>query len=190
VSGQIVVQMHGDPGSGKSALARAIGRMLPAIVIDKDAISSPLLAAGLDAPAAGAAAYEIVRELAADFLNDGHSVIRDSPCAWPAIEERGRALAARAGASWAMIETTCPGPILDARLVQRTPRLSQPKARQAWYDRPGTYRPSCQRLVLDSTLPVEQLTVEAIRYLQGIRGSSAQRRLHASAAGVGRAGLS
>ncbi len=190
MSGQVVVQMHGDPGSGKSVLARAIGRALPAVVIDKDAISSPLLATGVDAPAAGAAAYEIMRELAADFLADGYSVIFDSPCAWPAIEERGRALAARAGASWAMIETNCPSPIIDARLVQRTARLSQPKARQAWYDRPGTYRPSCERLVLDSTRPVEQLAAEAVRYLRSIRVSSAEPRLHASVAEDGRAGLS
>lgn len=190
MSGQIVVQMHGDPGSGKSVLARAIGRELPGVVIDKDAISSPLLAAGVDAPAAGGAAYEIMRELAAGFLDDGYSVILDSPCAWPAIEEQGRSLAARAGASWVMIETSCPDPVIDARLAQRTARLSQPKARQAWYDRPGTYRPSCQRLLLDSTRPVEQLTAEAVQYLRSVRGSGAQPRLHASAASDGQAGLS
>ena len=32
--------MHGDPGSGKSTLARALGRTLPAVVIDKDVIAS------------------------------------------------------------------------------------------------------------------------------------------------------
>ncbi len=168
----ILVQMHGDPGSGKSTLARAIGRLLPAVVLDKDAISSANLRAGIEPSVAGAAAYEAMRELGADLLAAGHSVIFDSPCAWPMIEERGRALAARFGVVWAMVETACSDPVIDERLGRRSARESQPTVRADWYGRPGTYRPSCERLVLDSTRPVGELAIEGVAYLRTLSAGS------------------
>lgn len=161
----LLVQMHGDPGSGKSTLAKAIGVALPAIVIDKDAIKSPMMNGGIAAQLAGGVAHDILRELAADFIEAGHSVVMDSPCGWPIIEERGRALAARVGVPWFMIELTCPFDVIDARLASRTARLSNPTTRQDWEARPGTYRPSCERLVLDGTRPIEDLVQEALVYL-------------------------
>ena len=168
----LLVQMHGDPGSGKSTLARAIGRLLPAVVLDKDAISSANLRAGIEPSLAGRAAYEVLRELGADLLAAGQSVIFDSPCAWPMIEERGRALAARFGVVWAMIETACPEQVIDDRLRTRSARESQPIARADWYARPGSYRPSCERLVLDSTRPVSGMAAEAVAYLRTLSAGS------------------
>lgn len=165
----MLVQMHGDPGSGKSTLAKAIGRALPAIVIDKDAIKSPMLEGGIDGQLAGGVAHDILRELAADFIEAGHSVVMDSPCGWPIIEERGRALAARLSVPWLMVELTCPADVIDARLASRVTRLSNPTTRQNWDARPGTYRPSCERLVLDGTMPTEDLVEEALLYLRAER---------------------
>ncbi len=168
----ILVQMHGDPGSGKSTLARAIGRLLPAIVLDKDALSSANIRAGVDPSLAGPAAYEAMRELGADLLAAGHNVIFDSACAWPIIEERGRALAARFGVVWAMIETACPDAVIDERLGSRSGRESQPAARTSLYARPGTCRPSCERLVLDSTRPAGELAIDAVIYLRTLSEGS------------------
>ncbi len=42
----IVVQMHGEPGSGKSMLARALGESMGAVVVDKDGIGAALMAEG------------------------------------------------------------------------------------------------------------------------------------------------
>jgi len=162
----MLIQMHGDPGSGKSTLAKAIGRRSPAMVIDKDAIKSALLHSGIEEATAGAAAYEVLRELAADFLEAGHSVVMDSPCGWPIIEERGRALAARLGVPWLMVEVTCPVEVIDARLANRTARRSNPTMRQDWNARPGTYQPTCERLVLDGTRPIEELVEQALAYLR------------------------
>lgn len=165
---RLLIQMHGNPGSGKSTFAKALGRSSPAIVIDKDAVKSPLLRNGIADAMAGGAAYEVVRELAADFLEAGHSVVMDSPCGWPGIEERGHALAARLGVPWLMIEVTCPVEVIDERLATRTARLSNPTQRQDWDARPGTYRPSCERLVLDGTKPVEEIVREALKYLHDV----------------------
>ncbi len=161
----MVIQMHGDPGSGKSTLARAIGQALPAIVIDKDAIKSALMRSGVDDAIVGGAAHEVARELAADLLEAGHSVVMDSPCGWPIIEEKGRELAYSFGAPWKMIELTCPVDVIDHRLASRTARLSNPTQREDWDARPGTYRPSCERLIMDGTRPVHELVTNAIAYL-------------------------
>ena len=158
--------MHGDPGSGKSTLAREIGRRLPAIVIDKDTISSALLRSGVDRALVGPASYEAMRALAAELLEAGHSVVLDSPCGWPSIEENGRALAARFGVAWAMIETVCPDDELDRRLAVRSRLESQPVRREDWYARPGSARPGCERLTLDSMRPADEMADAAVAYLR------------------------
>jgi len=67
-----------------------------------------------------------------------------------------------------MVECACPDELLDQRLRERNGLPSQPTARQNWYLRPGSRRPTCERLVLDSTSSVEDLTAEALRYLRGL----------------------
>ena len=47
---QFLLQMAGMPGSGKSALARLIGRSTKAIVIDKDVLKTAALEAGARRP--------------------------------------------------------------------------------------------------------------------------------------------
>jgi predicted kinase len=161
----MVVQMHGEPGSGKSTLARAIGRELPALVIDKDSIASAMIRSGVAPLIASGAAYEAMRGLAADFLGAGHSVVLDSPCYWPQIEHEGRALAARFGADWAMVELQCPATEVERRLAARPAREGQPVNRDSIAPRPGMYNVSCERLVLDSARDIEEMAAEACHYL-------------------------
>lgn len=40
---KFLVQMAGSPGAGKSTLAAALGKALPAVVLDKDVVKSRLL---------------------------------------------------------------------------------------------------------------------------------------------------
>jgi predicted kinase len=154
--------MHGEPGSGKSTLARALGRALPAVVIDKDVIHSALLRAGVDPTVAGGASYESMRALARPLLEDGRSIIFDSPCFWPQIETDGRAIAADFGAPWMMIECVCPSDLVEHRLATRERLESNPLQRGAGAGRPGMYVPACERLALDTRRPVEELVAEAL----------------------------
>lgn len=161
--------MHGEPGSGKTTLAAALAPRIPALHLDKDVISSALIRGGIAADEQGPGAYEALRSLAESFLKQGHSVVLDSPCYWPGIEESGRAIAARFGIPWAMIECQSPAPVVELRLATRARLESNPTERGAGAGRPGMYSPTCERLILDTTRPVEHLAAEALEYLTGTR---------------------
>ncbi|MGB4861725.1 MAG: AAA family ATPase [Tepidiformaceae bacterium] len=160
----VLVQMHGHPGSGKSTVARALGRALPAVVIDKDVIASALIRHGIPYGEAGAPSYQVMYAQAERFLANGHSVVFDSPCFWPMIEQTTRRVAADAGADWAMVECRCPDELRDERLATRERLESNPEARDLGPLRPGMYHPDCKRLVLDTSRPVGELVAEALAY--------------------------
>ena len=164
----MVVQMHGEPGSGKSTSARAIGRALPAVVVDKDSIASVLLGAGMAPLVASGTAYDVMRSIGADLLAAGHHLVLDSPCYWPQIEEQGRALAARFGARWLMVECRCAADEVERRLATRGAKAGQPTTRDSVTPRPGMYAVSCERLVLDSSRPLEESVSEAVAYLRAL----------------------
>lgn len=163
----VFVQMHGVPGSGKSSLARALGAEIGAVVVDKDMLATGAIRAGVPISEAGKVAYEAAWLLLPSLLAQGFSVVHDSPCFWPSIEENGRRIAADAGARYGMIECVCEDTgELDRRLALR-PRLeSNPTVRGAGAGRPGMYEPACERLRLDTTLPVALLVDEAVTYLR------------------------
>jgi predicted kinase len=162
----LFVQMHGVPGSGKSTLARALGKEIGAVVVDKDLISTGAIRAGAPFGEAGKVAYEAAWLLLPSLLEQGLSVIHDSPCFWPSIEENGRRLAREAGASYHMIECAVADTgEIDRRLTSRDRLESNPAVRGAGAGRPGMYHPSCERLVLDCTRPVDELAREAAAYV-------------------------
>jgi predicted kinase len=162
------IQMHGEPGSGKSTLARALGAALPALVVDKDKIATGAMRAGVPFTQAGAVAYEALWLLLPSLLEQGHSVIHDSPCYWPNIEQQGRAIAARCTAGYAMIEVTCAPAVIEQRLASRVALESNPTKRVT-DQRPGMYRPSCPRLTVDGTRPLAELVEIAVGYIPGVR---------------------
>ena len=164
----VLVQMHGHPGSGKSALARELGRALPAVVIDKDVISSALLRSGVAREDAGRLSYQVMYAQAARFLRDGHSVVFDSPCFWPMIEQQTRRIAAAASASWCMVETQCPDEVRDTRLATRDRLESNPATRDLGPMQPGMYHPECERLVLDTSQSLGEVVALAEQYVMAL----------------------
>lgn len=163
----VLVQMHGDPGSGKTTLARELAQRLPAIHLDKDVIGSAILKARIPREVAGPAAYEVLWDMARALLGQGHSVIIDSPTFWPVIEQRGRGLARDTRVRYAMIETRCDDPDeLDRRLAARETLPTHPRERHDWLTVPGTAEPGRNRLILDSRQPIAALVDAALAYVR------------------------
>ncbi len=167
MSDRYLVQMHGEPGAGKSTLALEIGRALPAIVIDKDIVSSALVNGGMAPGSSGAAAWEVIWDVARSFIEQGYSVVADGPAGWPIIEQKGKGVARATGAAYRMIECVVEdAEEVSRRLATRKGLPTQPRSRFDWNSRPGAAEPSSDRLVLDGRRPVRDLAREAVAYIR------------------------
>lgn len=100
----LLVQMSGVPGSGKSTIAREIGRRTNAIVIDNDIIRSTALDNGLERQLAGRVSYATMQALARSLLSQGFSVVLDSPCRFQTFLDTGMQIAQDMGACYRYIE--------------------------------------------------------------------------------------
>ena len=171
---QFVVQMAGMPGSGKSRLARGIGAACKAVVLDKDVIKSAALNAGAEESLAAGLAYEVLFDLARSLLGMGQSVVLDSPAFYPQIVEKGRHLAANAGASYHIIECVCADREELARRLFAGERLrSQPRGLEQLVDPaslPGTAPIERPRLVVDTTRTEAECLRLALEYIGETRG--------------------
>jgi predicted kinase len=100
-------QLSGIPGAGKSFMAKKIAALFPAAILDLDVVKTSIMTSfddGIDFKFAGKVAYDVIFSLADHHLGCGLSVVIDTPCAYPAIPQRGRAIAARHGAAYKMME--------------------------------------------------------------------------------------
>lgn len=122
----MLVQLSGVPGSGKSTLARSMAAATGLVVVDTDVLKSSLIGSGVSVTAAGAVTYAAALALARDLLEQGRSVVLDSPCRYEALLDSGQAAAGACGARYAFIELWVAdwSVVLD-RLDQRSARSSQ-----------------------------------------------------------------
>ena len=166
--------MHGEPGSGKSTVARELGRRLGAVVLDKDVIKSALLSGGIGWDAASSGAYEVYFAVARSLVEQGHRVVLDNPVFWPRVEEQWLATSALAGSPPILIECVCADrDELRRRLASRAAMASQPRepldlARHEGAA-PTRFEP---RLVLDTTQPLEAVVERAVVYVRGLCGDA------------------
>ena len=162
----LVVQMHGEPGSGKTTLARALAPRIPAVHIDKDVVMTAMVQSRLPREVAGPLSYETIWAVGKSLVEQGYSIIVDSPAYWPQIEGAGRGMASASGATYAMIEVRCAdSQEVERRLATRQALETNPSERRDWLAIPGTREPTRDRLVLDGELPVAQLVCQALDYL-------------------------
>jgi predicted kinase len=167
---QFLLQMHGESGAGKSTLALAAGRVTGAVVLDKDCIKGPLVEGGIGDPNAGGLAYDVLYLLTESILSQGFSVVLDSPVFWPGIAERGRALAANAGAAYFIVDCRCDDAAVQEERLTTRPRLaSQPGSRAELavaLGRPGVMRELAEpHITVDTTQPIEVCLEQALRYI-------------------------
>lgn len=100
----ILVALKGFPGSGKSAIGRAISRQLGWPLVDKDDLLDILIGEHDDA---GYLAYEAMWQVGRRQLLQGLNVICDSPLSHPMGYRAARRVAAEAGAVLAVVECHC-----------------------------------------------------------------------------------
>ena len=165
----LVVQMHGEPGSGKSTIAREIGARLGLVVIDKDVIKAALLRTGVAEQQAAAGAYEVFFAQARAFVANGHSIILDNPVYWDSVERRWLEIAEAAGSPPILIECICADrDEIARRLATRDALESQPRDPLDIRKHPGsTPTQFYPRLTLDTTRPLEEIADEAMSYIEG-----------------------
>ncbi len=164
---QLVVQMHGEPGSGKSTVARAIAPHIGAVVLDKDVIKAALLRSGIEEAAAAPGAYEVYFALARSIVRLGHSLILDNPVYWPRVLEQWQEISAASGSPALMMHCVCDDAAeLRRRLVTREALESQPREPLDLRRYPGTIEVACDRLVLDTTRPLDDILAEALAYIE------------------------
>ncbi len=167
--------MAGLPGTGKTAIAEAIGARLLRPVVSVDPIESAILRAGIDADQpTGLAAYLVAETLAEIVLGAGHGAIVDAVNAVDPAREQWVSLAARSGQTLKFIEVICSDVAvhrnrLEAR-QRNLPRLSEPTwhaVEQSLDEYAAWSGPSgaVERLTLDSVEPLDVLVERAVEFL-------------------------
>jgi predicted kinase len=105
---RVLVVMSGLPGTGKSAIADALGHELGAPVLSVDPIEAAIWRCGIPASfETGVAAYEVAAVLAEHQLSLGLTTIVDSVSSVEVAREVWRRAASRAGAELRVIEVVC-----------------------------------------------------------------------------------
>ena len=161
-----LLQMAGLPGSGKSALARVIGKRTGAVVLDKDILKTAALEAGsADDKQAGSVAYETLFALAAHLPGQGLSVVLDSPSFWDTIPAKGTAIAAGRHVPYYFIECVCADRDELARRLRERPRLASNPGEEILDKGRETIAPDGPYLRIDTTEPLERSLALALDYL-------------------------
>ena len=168
---QTLLLLKGHPATGKSTLAKALSRRLAWPLIDKDDIKDHVyqLSDG------GRLAYEIMWQIVRRQLENGLSVIVDSPLSYPTSYATGKEFATSYESCLLVVETKLanePWKIrLDERLQQQqTHRTAGSVAMQKLltnYAGSWLYPIAPEHhLVVDTAQPVEQLAQSIIYHLE------------------------
>ena len=174
----LFVVFSGLPGTGKSTLAEAVGRMLSIPVFAKDWLESSLVRVGVqqaiidDKPKPlGYVGYELLATLAERQLMLDQSVIIDSVASITSVREQWRKLADHYQAQWRVVECICSDATLhQARIVARQRHIPDwPELTWAEVERTrSNYTPWLEsHLILDSVNHYDHNLQLTLDYLRG-----------------------
>jgi predicted kinase len=162
--------MAGLPGAGKTTLALALRHALGWPAIDKDALKSPLVVAGIPNEVAGPTAYELLFAVGRDILvRQRRSVILDSPALYAICIEQAQRIAAEGDADLKVILCLADSSVRNARMAARQPLPSQPGSDPAStldQDRARFTHLPADTCTLDSARPLSMLVEAALAYLR------------------------
>jgi len=169
-----LIVFSGLPGTGKSALAEAVGRELGIPVFAKDWLEAVLLRSKL-VPAEtekqlGSIGYDLLTVLAERQLILGQSVILDSVASTESIRNTWRELAKKYHADWRVIECICSDVSVHRERLEQRQRGIPGWHELKWSDVEfvrSYYAPwDEERLIIDSIDPVEQNILNILKYCQ------------------------
>lgn len=167
----MLVVMTGLPGTGKSAIADAVAKALPAPVFSVDPLEAVLLRSGIDREQrSDIAAYDLAAARAASQLQLGQAAVVDAVNAWERLRRWFLGIAEPVGAPAVLIETICSDRRLHRDRFERRDRQIEGWAYEpTWRDvelRMFEYETSSlERLVLDAVEPLEENARAAIEYV-------------------------
>jgi predicted kinase len=178
-----VLLMAGMPGTGKSSLARKLAKQLGRswVVLDKDVFHSAMLNTEIEGKTASKAAYTGMFAVAQDLLEQGFSVIIDSPALYGDTIKQAMDLAAQANARFVVLRCTAEDRVRNRRLIERPKHRSQQETKPESITQEEEVRRfehlPATTLVLDTTnRPPEELVEITLQFL------ARQTGLHTNAA--------
>jgi predicted kinase len=168
------VLFAGLPGTGKSALARAMAERLGAAILDKDRVRGALFPGALTdySPQQDQLCMRAILDAAA-YLTQCHRVdyifFDGRTFSSQAQIEDVLQAAARAGARWRIVLVTCADAVAEGRLARVDPNHPAQNRDPALYRRiKQGFEPILQaKLEVDTTLGIDQALTVAEAYLEG-----------------------
>lgn len=169
--GRMLVVMSGLPGTGKSAIADALGYELGAPVLSVDPIEAAIWRCGI-APSfeTGVAAYEVAAVLAERQLALGLTAITDSVSSVEVARDMWRRAASRASAVLRIIEVICSDECVHRQRLASRQRAIEGFPEPSWDDvqkRRAEWEPwADDRLVVDTVRTIDENLADALSFLR------------------------